>query len=72
MGCWNSTCILSNLSISYGQCVVLFPLWEGHLVLFPMRGTYNDYGSIEKVDAHPLQEESYGIFSKCAEINEED
>ena len=56
MGCWNSICILSNLSISYGQRVVVFPIWNRQLCLFPIRGQYNDYGSIENADTHPLQE----------------
>lgn len=56
MGCWNSTCILSNLSISAGQRVVVFPIWRNQLCLFPIRGEYNDYGALENVDPHPLQD----------------
>lgn len=58
MGCWNSTCLLSGLSIKEGDRVILFPFTDhgNSLCMIPFRGTYDDYGCIENIDADPLHD----------------
>lgn len=54
MGCWNGTCQASGLSINHGKRIVVIPIImvnnEWKMCWYPIRGHYNDYGSIEKVD----------------------
>ena len=66
MGCWNQTCVVSNLHITYNQEVAIFLLVQNHhesvgfhypdvlnkLCPFPFYGKYNDYGAAE--DCHGL------------------
>lgn len=67
MGCWNETCGLSNLPICNGDEVVMFVLVKkqnfGRQYYFnddaipfilPIEGKYNDYGSIEEVNASDI------------------
>lgn len=58
MGCWNATCLLSGLSITSRDRVVLFPFSDSgsKLCAIPFRGKYNDYGFIENVDDNPLHD----------------
>ena len=80
MGCWNATCNISNLPINYGDKIVLIPLVKikekasfnncyptGTFVpyAFPIVGSYDDYGGIEKVISFPENEKllrSYEYF----------
>lgn len=64
MGCWNETCMLSNLPIEYGDEIVVIPLIQdnqneifysyypadNYLPLPPVVGKYNNYGNIENID----------------------
>lgn len=58
MGCWNATCLLSGLSITCKDRVILFPFSDSgsKLCAIPFRGMYNDYGFIESVDYNPLHD----------------
>lgn len=54
MGCWNETDLLTSLPILSGDPVVLILLGtvscaQMYPISFPIRGKYNDYGSIEDV-----------------------
>ena len=69
MGCWNQTCSLTTLPITYGDEIVLIPLVENYnnpiagltyyvndnyeVFGLPIYGKYNDYGGIEDVNTHP-------------------
>jgi hypothetical protein len=64
MGCWNGTCALTNLPIMHGDRAVVIPLAQKSTVIgitcysntlcqiagFAIRGTYDDYGTLEKID----------------------
>lgn len=65
MGCWNGTCMVSGLPITWGDEIVMFVIkqnvgsqWghecysyaEASLVSPPIFGKYNDYGGIEEID----------------------
>lgn len=65
MGSWNGTCAVTRLPIFSGDPVVLIPIverpsYDGGMLVhstdawmpfsLPIRGTYNDYGSIEPVE----------------------
>lgn len=59
MGCWNETCVFSNLPIAEGEKVVLFFLkenkdynyqWKHDTDMLPIFGEYNDYGGIQSVE----------------------
>ena len=68
MGCWNQTCSLTNLPITYGDSIVLIPLVENNdffipgltydtnsnyeIFGMPFFGHYNDYGGIENISTH--------------------
>jgi hypothetical protein len=69
MGCWNKTCMVSNLHITAGQEVVVFLLKEENRnnnydycyinsyfvpCLLPFYGKYNDYGSVENCHGEGL------------------
>jgi hypothetical protein len=72
MGCWNSTCLLSGLSIEEGDRVVLFPFASyNQLCMIPFRGSYNDYGCITNIDANPLHDELINELNAMC-INESD
>lgn len=60
MGCWNGTCMISNLHVTYGQEVVVYMLAENgrssdyynnnfyyDVCPIPFYGEYNDYGAVE-------------------------
>lgn len=61
MGCWNETCMVSNMPIEYGEEVVMLIIQENRLdsngayynsywfLCSVMFGEYNDYGGIENV-----------------------
>lgn len=72
MGCWNATCNISNLPISYKDKVVMIPLIkirektvfnccnpEDNFVPmgFPIRGTYDEYGAIENISTPNFNKE---------------
>lgn len=62
MGCWNASCFLTNLPITYGEQVRVFilhkqknselrycyPTSSWRPFAFSFKGKYNDYGSIEE------------------------
>lgn len=62
MGCWNASCFLTNLPITYGEDVRVFilhkqenselrycyPTASWRPFAFSFKGKYNDYGSIEE------------------------
>ncbi len=63
MGCWNETCMVSNLPICAGDRVVIIPIIEnksGDIGVYStdywapflpfVRGEYDDYGSIENAN----------------------
>jgi len=75
MGCWNETCQLTNLPISNGERVVMFPLtatiardeWlpvELKTLTLPIFGSYDDYGFIEDVEDDPELELFMKAFSR--------
>lgn len=90
MGYWNETCFMSNLPICYGDKVALFVLApasrqvlgeayypsDNFVALgFPIIGTYDDYGGIEKVSINPYMERylaSFKMFRKQTGTSGED
>lgn len=61
MGCWNGSCQATGLSIASGDRIVLIPLlpeYDGDIVpcLIPLRGEYDEGGSIMNIDRNPLVE----------------
>lgn len=59
MGCWNGSCQATGLSIASGDRIVLMPLlpkYDGKIVpcLIPLRGEYDDGGSIRNIDRNSL------------------
>lgn len=73
MGCWNGSCQASGLSIRHGQRIVVIPLIrqdrEWKACWYPIRGEYNDYGSIENVDENFITDHITKQFLE--EINKE-
>lgn len=75
MGCWNGTCAVSNLAIRENDPVRLIILkrWIGEFsgsgfcnsagiwtpLVMPIRGLYNDYGSIKDYELPPFHEISF-------------
>lgn len=71
MGCWNETCALSKLPIHLGEPVVVIitagkatvagPNFyyddESCMLSFPVRGLYNEYGSIENAEMSDITKE---------------
>lgn len=83
MGCWNTTCGVSNLPIHYGEEVVVFLLTRNkhsfmenfvHIdtyfkpCLLPFYGFYNDYGSVEDCYGAGLPVLIEAVRSKLTEI----
>lgn len=58
MGCWYGSCQVTGLSIFPGDRIVMIPILlnrgEYNPVMRPVRGEYNDYGSICKIDPNPF------------------
>jgi len=86
MGCWNETCALTHLPITYGDRAVYLPIAEvahyGNYKIpicyyypsdmfqvsgLPIRGTYNDYGTLEKVDDTSSMALTVKCFQKLLE-----
>lgn len=74
MGCWNQTCGVTNLPITWSDKIVLIPLIQNHVINpeltynvndcyepfgLPVYGEYNDYGGIKKASTHPKNIEFY-------------
>ena len=66
MGCWNGSCFFSGLAINWEDPVVAFPMTSDmkSSILFPVHGTYNDYGSIENVHENELTRRVLDIIQK--------
>lgn len=70
MGCWNETCGISQMPITRGERIVLFPLRKNNKKFYgggfsnstdmytpisiPIKGEYNEYGGIVNVDRSSL------------------
>lgn len=71
MGSYNGSCFFSGLSIRWNEPAVIFPvLVNGNTVLpalFPIYGTYNDYGSLDKIVKTPFNQRIFELFVKYIE-----
>lgn len=69
MGCWNETCMISNLPIMYGDRVKFFLLRSKGTIMtpvfYPISGIYDDYGGIEFID----QDWNYHFITKFLKEN---
>ena len=80
MGCWNETCLISQLPILAGEDAYMFILAptiavdiEGPMcypddryvpIGFPICGKYDDYGGLEEVKSNPILENFFQSFDK--------
>lgn len=76
MGCWNETCMLSNIPILSGDPVVCYITHENTMtgsiehsirdhqvpISFGLRGVYNDYGCISKIKDDPAAKWSFMLL----------
>lgn len=70
MGCWNATCILSNLPIHSGEKILAIPIAETH---YPHNGNYSYPDSIYMPIMPPLygRYDGYGSIEDCDSLTEE-
>lgn len=80
MGCWNGTCAVSNLAITYGDPCRLIIIEEKpygysgggfcystdawYPRVMPIKGIYDDYGSIERFELNDFHEISFEQFKE--------
>lgn len=80
MGCWNATCGISNLAITYGSDVVCIPILlensrnevAGQCYIddmyspfcLPIFGKYNDYGAMENIILDETAKSTLRIFNE--------
>lgn len=73
MGCWNETCMITQLPITSNQKVALFILkkMRNRYVVssFAIKGTYNDYGQLDE-DTIELHDEHLKILKYQDDFNE--
>lgn len=83
MGCWNQTCVISNLHITANQEVAIFLLVENHhkeaefyyanavnnLCPFPFYGEYDDYGAAENCHGIMLDRVVEAVKSQLVEFD---
>lgn len=73
MGCWNETCMITQLPITSGQKVALFILkkMRNRYVVssFAIKGEYNDYGQLEE-DSIELDDEHIKILKQQDDFSE--
>jgi len=83
MGCWNQTCVVSNLHITAGQKVAMFLLVQNHhesegfyypdvlnkLCPFPFYGEYDDYGAAENCHGLMLNQVVAAVQSQLVEFD---
>lgn len=88
MGCWNGTCGISNLPIMAGDRIVLFVCKRNKNmsnvttvyysddmskpIYLPIRGEYNDYGSIENIDNSNVNKILVDVINKQYELDLKD
>lgn len=65
MGCYNVTCHLSNLAIQENERVIAFPVCNRRLVMYPFRGTYDEYGGLYTIDPDPIHEHLLARVQSC-------
>ncbi len=81
MGCWNETCLLTNMPICHGDPSVFMILAQSmyrgadhhiynvHDVYvpagLPLFGIYDDYGTIEEVEKNAAAEATLGVFKEA-------
>lgn len=74
MGCWNATCLLSNLPIHFGEKILAIPIAETYYphngdyaypdsvylpFMPPVYGRYNGYGAVEDYDVITVEVAEY-------------
>lgn len=77
MGCWNTTCNLTNVAITYGEKVVAYIVNLDNILnnfsspsdpatpfSFPVYGEYNDYGSVENIKETSTSRFIVDLFNK--------
>jgi hypothetical protein len=79
MGCWNGTCGLTNMPIYHGDRAVVIPIAQRSEYLglacychdfcvisgFAIRGAYDDYGALEKIDDTLGAQKTVELFAKA-------
>lgn len=83
MGCWNGTCMLTNLPIHHGNRAVIIPVAQDTTTLhiacyhtdfckfagFAIRGMYNDYGNLEDIDDTAAAQETLRLFQRWSKTD---
>lgn len=83
MGCWNGTCMISNLHVTHGQDVAVFMILKNSeednncytnsfydVCPLPFYGEYNDYGGVEECHGFGLNIVVEAIKSRLYEFGQ--